>query len=249
MRSHLCTSFLIALFTFTAAQSSICNAQELFDHIPKAPADFSRLLQRARAGDPQAQFLAGLAYDTGAGVERNYEEAAMWYQKAADHGNAGAQANLGFMYSVGRGVPPDVKEALKWYHKAAKNNFPTAEFDLGQLYWDGSGVPRDFAAAVRWYRKAAEHGDAAAESQLGYAYSHGQGVTRDMTEAEHWYRLAATDGSPTGQHNLAVLLSRRANSAAAVAQSSANEHPQPPAISLFDDDIPTARFSLFGRKR
>ena len=36
-------------------------------------------------------------YEKGTGVEKNAEEAAKWYRKAADNGNADAQNNLGVM--------------------------------------------------------------------------------------------------------------------------------------------------------
>ena len=58
------------------------------------PPDISRLLKHASTGDIDAQFLLGLAYDTGAGVTQNSGEAAHWYQKAADVGHPGAQTKL-----------------------------------------------------------------------------------------------------------------------------------------------------------
>ena len=42
-------------------------------------------------------------YDDGQGVAQNYAEAARWYRKAADQGNASAQLNLGVSYYDGQG--------------------------------------------------------------------------------------------------------------------------------------------------
>jgi len=53
------------------------------------------------------------------GITKDDAEAARWYRKAADQGNADAQTNLGIMYRDGRGVPQDQNEAALWFRKAA----------------------------------------------------------------------------------------------------------------------------------
>ena len=92
--------------------------------------DLSDLLQKARAGDSQAQFELGLAYEDGKGIPQNDETAATWYRKSADQGNARGQNALGTLYSAGRGVPRDKEEALRWYHKAALQELPEADFNI-----------------------------------------------------------------------------------------------------------------------
>ena len=60
------------------------------DKMRKRPAPFQSVDQKAAdQGDAAAQFRLGLAYRTGRGVEKSDEEAARWYQKAADQGHAG----------------------------------------------------------------------------------------------------------------------------------------------------------------
>lgn len=51
---------------------------------------------------------------------KNYTEAAEWYRKAAEQGNAEAQYSLGDCYMAGIGVTKDATEAVKWFHKAAE---------------------------------------------------------------------------------------------------------------------------------
>jgi TPR repeat protein len=43
-------------------------------------------------------------YAEGQGVPQDHAEAARWYRKAADQGNALAQFGLGLMYDQGHGV-------------------------------------------------------------------------------------------------------------------------------------------------
>ncbi len=55
----------------------------------------------------------------GRGVPQDYREAAKWYRKAADQGDALSQTFLGLMYRHGQGVAQDYVQALMWYNLAA----------------------------------------------------------------------------------------------------------------------------------
>jgi TPR repeat protein len=50
------------------------------------------LLQRALAGEGDAQYALGSLHTEGAGVEQSYEKAAGWFLKAASQGDATAQS-------------------------------------------------------------------------------------------------------------------------------------------------------------
>jgi len=50
-------------------------------------------------------------YQFGEGVPKDFSEAARWYRKAADQGDAKAQVDLGYLYNHGSGVPEDLGEA------------------------------------------------------------------------------------------------------------------------------------------
>src|SRR5436305_1232433 len=54
------------------------------------------------AGEKEDFFKLGLAYWLGLGVPPDHVEAARWFRKAADQGNAFAQFNLGLMYGSGQ---------------------------------------------------------------------------------------------------------------------------------------------------
>ena len=53
-------------------------------------------------------------------AQLNYAEAAKWYLKAAEQGNADAQQRLGDMYEEGQGVEQNDEEAWKWHQKASE---------------------------------------------------------------------------------------------------------------------------------
>jgi TPR repeat protein len=74
----------------------------------------------AEGGDPDAQVELGQRYEDGAGIEQNYELAAEWFRKAAEHvpdlGGAGQGRNrLGLLYMEGLGVPQDYIQAYFWF--------------------------------------------------------------------------------------------------------------------------------------
>ena len=79
-------------------------------------------------------------------------EAAKWFRKAADQGDAEAQLNLGKSYFSRMGVPGDTKEAVKWYRKAALQGDAEAQSLLGRAYKMGCGGSKDYKEAVTWFR-------------------------------------------------------------------------------------------------
>jgi uncharacterized protein len=73
---------------------------------------FKWLSMAAKQGQPDAQVTLGQMYENGEGVPQDYELAAYWYRKAADHtinlGGAGVGANsLAQLYNDGHATPQD----------------------------------------------------------------------------------------------------------------------------------------------
>ena len=164
----------------------------------------SRYMEAAGKGDVRAQFLLGLCYYSGTGVEQEYEKAVKWYRKAAEQGLAQAQFNLGVCYGNGKGVEQDYNEAAEWCRKAAEQGLAPAQFYIALCYGNGKGVEQDYNEAAEWYRKAAEQGLAQAQCSLGVCYGNGKGVEQDYNEAAEWFRKAAEQGYANAQYNLAL---------------------------------------------
>ncbi len=80
----------------------------------------------AEAGDGRGAFFVGVIYDTGAGVDRDLNTAAIWYRKAAELDVAEAQYNLAVMYANGEGLPKDLVHAYVWFRRAADNGMDDA---------------------------------------------------------------------------------------------------------------------------
>lgn len=120
----------------------------------------------AAAGDVEAAFLMGTAYDEGLGVGIDYPEALRWYRRAAASGHVLAAHNVGNVYRDGRGVPVDHAAAARWWLRAARAGDVIPQLRLGEAFEAGRGVTRDLAIARTWYERAAAAGNAAAAAAL-----------------------------------------------------------------------------------
>jgi Sel1 repeat len=128
-------------------------------------------LDRAKEGDPVAQYNVAVFYARGDGLvqdlgaRQDLAEAFAWYRRAAERNHPAAQYNLGVAYAEGRGTPRDPVAAARWYHRAAEQGVIPAMVNFAILYEKGEGVARSLPDAYAWYRAAARRGDGAAEQR------------------------------------------------------------------------------------
>jgi TPR repeat protein len=134
-----------------------------------------------------------LAY--GNGTAQDFQQAAVWAQRASDANNAAATVLLGWLYENGRGIQPDPIRAVSLYRKAAGLGDPTGMCDLAVCYENGTGVSSDFAKAYEWYKKAADKGSDVGMYSLGLMNVLGEGIPENDKEAARWFHLAAEKGS------------------------------------------------------
>lgn len=87
----------------------------------------------ALRGDPEAQFLVGVIYNQGIGVEQNLTTAAQWFEKSAQQGHVDAQYNIGLMYATGKGVSENISSAITWLGRAADQGDNDAKRLLSEL--------------------------------------------------------------------------------------------------------------------
>lgn len=87
----------------------------------------------ALRGDREAQFLTGIIYNQGIGIEQNLSVAAQWFEKSAQQGHVDAQYNIGLMYAIGKGVKEDRSTAILWLERAADQGDDDAVKLLSEL--------------------------------------------------------------------------------------------------------------------
>lgn len=83
---------------------------------------FTEFRRLAELGHGGAEFMLGVMYFYGRGVERDYSVASIWFYKSARQGNPAAQLAFGSMFIRGVGVGRDVKEAYKWLTLAGQSD-------------------------------------------------------------------------------------------------------------------------------
>lgn len=109
----------------------------------------------ANKSSPEASLALGRTYSQGReGVEKNPAEAAKWFRKAGEAGNAEAQAELAGLYERGEGVAKSDKDAVDWTKKAVAQGYTPAMASMGTRYETGKGVPQDKTKAYTYFTLA-----------------------------------------------------------------------------------------------
>lgn len=159
----------------------------------------------ANQGQPYSQYLLGHAYETGKGIEQDYQEAARWYKLAADQGYAAAQYNLGMLYQLGLGVETDISKAISLLEQSAAQDDEFALRELSHLYFSGERVQQDYGKVFQYDLKAAKLGNKYAMNSVGMGYEFGRGVAMDKSKAAEYYEQSAEAGYAFAYTNLGTL--------------------------------------------
>ncbi|MGJ5176046.1 hypothetical protein ACQR16_18990 [Bradyrhizobium oligotrophicum] len=188
------------------------------------------LRNAALKGDPTAAYEIGVRFAEGKGIAANYEEAAKWYDRAAQAGLIPAVFRLGTFYEKGLGVKKDADVARRYYVVAAERGNAKAMHNLAVLDADGGGKGANYKSASQWFRKAAERGVADSQFNLGILYARGIGVEQNLAESYKWFTLAAAQGDADAgrkRDDVAKRLDAQSLAAAKLAIQTFTVEPQP----------------------
>ncbi|HEY1736917.1 MAG TPA: hypothetical protein VGG12_09725 [Methylovirgula sp.] len=149
----------------------------------------------AHAGNAKAQYQLATDYAVGHDIDRDFDLAAQWYEKAAAQGLVPAQYRVGSLYEKGLGVRRDSNVAMVWYRKAADRGNIRAMHNLAVLTAEGgdTGKP-DYAGAAQWFRKAAEYGVRDSQYNVAILLARGLGVPQNLSLSYVWFAIAAGQG-------------------------------------------------------
>jgi localization factor PodJL len=181
-------------------------------------------------GDPGAAYEIGVRFAEGKGVATNFDEAAKWYDRAAQAGVVPAIFRLGTLYEKGLSVKKDVDIARRYYVQAAERGSAKAMHNLAVLDADGGGKGANYNSAAQWFRKAADRGVADSQFNLGILYARGIGVEQNLAESFKWFSLAAAQGDADAgrkRDELAKRLDAQSLAAAQLAIQTFTAEPQP----------------------
>ena len=188
--------------------------------------------RKAIDGDPEAQFLLGLNYELGDGVEDHYIEAAGWYKESAEHGHPNAQFRLALLLKAGLGVRRDLSLATKYALLASNSDHQFSDTEREQL---ADLFGQDLAAIStvdssdrhellidRPESKQSDIAEAQSNTQSipnksaqanaedlfkrGVALETGRhGITANYRDAAQYYLAAAEKGHKKAQFNLSLM--------------------------------------------
>ena len=138
---------------------SFCFANTIGDaNAAYQAGDFEKALSMAKPlaieGNVDAQYLTGLMYWRGRGVDRDDGAAAEWFAKAVAQNHKEALNDLGAMYRDGEGVGKDERRAFELFERAAENGSAAGQFNTGKAYQHGLGTRRNNIRARYWYERS-----------------------------------------------------------------------------------------------
>jgi serine/threonine protein kinase len=173
----------------------------------EAPADaFAWYCAAATRGNASAMTAAGLMVSNGAGVPRDYPQAANWFQIAANAGDPAGKTCLAECYLYGTGVKRDERRAIDLLQDAVGGGDMRAMNLLGTCFHQGIGGPKNYDAAFKLFSQARDLGFEDAVGNLGVLYMNGDGVPRDPHKAVNLFGEGAQNGSAYCMYLLAKCL-------------------------------------------
>lgn len=145
-----------------------------------------RILEKAQAGDAEAQYLTGMYYEDKGDVN----EAFLWYERSATQGFVYGINAVAVYYLKGMAVKRDTGKAIALLESIAEKE-PTAKANLGHIYLEGQGCPQDIGKGIGLLGQAADSGDGLSAFTMGQIRLKGLFGTPVMyKEATGWFEKA-----------------------------------------------------------
>ena len=161
------------------------------------PKELELLMEKAQAGDAEAQYELGKKYYDGEDVEKDGSKAFYWAQLSAAQNSPKGQNLLGVCYRSGTGVEKDEKKAVEWYTKATEKWVsPDALYYLATCYAHGIAVPRNYYKALQYYiasYEVSKEGTLFSEIMpciIANIYAKGLGVPKSRQQAIDWFAIS-----------------------------------------------------------
>jgi TPR repeat protein len=175
--------------------------------VPSTAGQSPTIEQRAKAGDPEAQFALGQFYTLNSSVGlTDPERAERWYLQAAAQDHFGAILALVDLYTMYPQLSNNEADLANLLEKAAAHGNLTAGARLGKLYWTGGRAlkinrPKGYSLL----RNAAISGNEDAIIFLAGRAFDGEGVLRDKAIGRRLLEWGRSKGSVVAAMHLATM--------------------------------------------
>uniref|UniRef100_A0A914P296 Sel1 repeat family protein n=1 Tax=Panagrolaimus davidi TaxID=227884 RepID=A0A914P296_9BILA len=120
----------------------------------------------------RAQYILGLLYTFGIGVNKDYRKAAKMYEKSVANGFTASANNLGSLYAQGLGVVKSYMKSFYHFKMCAEDGHTGAMVNLAKAYFIAEGTElteptQEFInEGKKWLQIAAAEGDQRAIAEL-----------------------------------------------------------------------------------
>eukprot|EP00931_Biecheleriopsis_adriatica_P020865 TRINITY_DN13813_c0_g1_i1.p1 TRINITY_DN13813_c0_g1~~TRINITY_DN13813_c0_g1_i1.p1 ORF type:complete len:270 (-),score=46.62 TRINITY_DN13813_c0_g1_i1:160-948(-) len=169
---------------------------------------YSAFLQKAEAGDAEAQYLLGRDFWSGEnGHPENKQEGLKWMTRSAENGEGEAMMFLAVVFRKGDElVKRDIDRSIHWATQAAMRGLTVgAELSL-KLFQQRAGQReteedklKDLKLAFKWAKRCAKDDSSFCQNELAKAYRQGLIVGKNYKKAVYWYRRIAEEMRGDGQ--------------------------------------------------
>jgi TPR repeat protein len=157
----------------------------------------SGIVAAANGGNSTAQYIVGLAYQHGIGVEEDEATAVEWFSMSSAQDNPAGTTSLAYMLTFEQFQ--DLPRALALFRAASDQGYAKAKSQLGYYLITGELGQEDQDQAVALFREASQAGHVFATYALGQ-YGDGERKNAEMRLEE----LAAA-GDPEGDNWLCEM--------------------------------------------
>lgn len=117
-----------------------------------------------------ARVELAFCYESGSGVDQDYQKAFDLYQQAAANNYPYANTKMAVYFEDGILGEENLSEAFKNYQIAAEAGLPDAMYHLGRYYKYAVGIPENPEEALKLFNQAAEAGSAPGLTELAISY-------------------------------------------------------------------------------
>lgn len=191
-----------------------------------------QLAQLAEAGNAEAIYHLGMAYQTGSGVPQDRQKAFDAFRKAASMGESLASYKLGCYYDGDDAlVSRDEQKALELKLVAAEAGYALAQQDVAAMY----ARRGETARALTWLERSAAQGWSGGIRTLASVYNGAPGIKPNAAKTAGYFRIYLTreGGSDAQRGWLAKFESRMTAKEKLEAEQIVQAfHPVPTALTI-----------------
>lgn len=172
---------------------------KFFDDL-ESGADDLRYQVNVPKEDAYKEYLIGLMYLRGEGVEQDYLKSYQALSLSSENGYAKANYVLGNLCYYGLGVKRDINKSINAFEKAEID--ATVAYKLGILYEQRNDLPADKEKALLYYQISSELGNSLACNKLGNYYL----KNNDIKQSINYFEKSAEQGNPDAAYQLGYIL-------------------------------------------